>query len=117
MKTMKDIKQFLTFFVLAFLLLGVLFGMNIMTFIFAQLGPANAGLTVADVGYNESITVQNESLNGIVTYAQQSDTQFSIVSIAIILVILILVFILFWQSFIAPMLKASGKGSSANFGY
>ncbi len=98
---------------IAFTLLGVLFGMMIMTFIFGQLGPSSSGLTISDVGFNESIQVQNNSLNAIVTYTSQSDTQFSTVAIAITLVILIAVFLLFWRIFVSQ--KKKGKESGDNF--
>ena len=100
---------------IAFLLLGVLFGMQIMTFIFAQLGPANSGLTIADIGFNESETIQNNSLQAIITYTEQSDTQFSTVAISITLAILIALFLLFWTFFIRG--KGTGSGmSGGNFG-
>ncbi len=99
---------------IAFTLLGVLFGMMIMTFIFGQLGPSSSGLTIADVGFNESLQVQNNSLNAIVTYTAQSDTQFSTVAIAITLVILIAVFLLFWRIFVSQKKKKEG-GAGDNF--
>jgi len=79
----KVLKSIGAFAGVAFLLLGVLFGMQIMTFIFAQLGPSNSGLTIADVGFNESETIQNNSLQAIITYTEQADTQFSTVAISI----------------------------------
>ncbi len=57
---------------------------------------------------------QNNSLTSIVTYTNQSDTQFSTVAIAISLVILIAVFLLFWRIFISQKKKKEGK-SSGNF--
>ena len=101
----------------AFTLLGVLFGMMIMTFIFGQLGPSSTGLTAADPGYNESITVQNNSLQGIVAYTSNSSTQFNTVSIAIILVLLIGVFLIFWKIFVSNKKSRSSQGSmGGNFG-
>ena len=99
---------------IAFTLLGVLFGMMIMTFIFGQLGPDSSGLTAADPGYNESLEAQNNSLVAITTYTEGASTQLNTVSIAIILILLIGVFLVFWQIFV------SGKGargtSGGNFG-
>ena len=58
--------------------------------------------------------VQNNSLQGIVSYTAQSTTQFSTVAIAITLAILIALFLLFWVFFI----KGDGKGKTdgGNFG-
>ena len=179
----------------AFILLGVLFGMNIMTFIFGTLGPDVSGIsktgnsvinssdgflnftgyplpghsdsgasnfimvevwnfttnphtqillatTNYTVSYNgvlktpdiafanftdgvnatytfESdqgarlvmVNIQNDSLNSIQTYADNSSTQFSTISIAIILVILISLFALFWVYFMA-----GSKGTSKSEG-
>ncbi len=109
-KTESSVKGFV---VVAFLLLGALFGMMIMNFIFAQLGPSNTGLTAADVGYNESLTIQNNSLQAIIAYTAQATTQFNVVSIAIVLIILIAVFLIFWKIFV----KGDSKGGSGgNFG-
>jgi hypothetical protein len=110
-KTLSSIQEYAT---IAFTLLGILFGMVIMTFIFSQLGPDATGLTVADIGYNESIQIQNNSLQSIQTYTEGSDTQFTTISIAIILVILIGVFLLFWKIFVA---KSSKKSSGSASGY
>jgi len=98
----------------AFLLLGVLFGMQIMTFIFAQLGPSNSGLDVSQLGYNESLTIQNNSLQSIIKYTGQSGTQMTTVAIAITLAILIALFLLFWTFFIKGKRKDS-KVSGGNF--
>ena len=99
------------FATIAFTLLGILFGMMIMTFIFGLLGPGSSGLTAADPGYNESLTVQNNSLNSIVAYTGQSDTQMLTVAIAITLVVLIAVFLLFWGVFIKGGKKGGGGGN------
>ncbi len=111
-KTMSTVREFAS---IAFLLLGVLFGMIIMTFIFGQLGPANAGLTLADPGFNESITIQNNSLQAIVTYTDQASNQFNIVAIAILLVILIAVFLVFWVIFIKQK-KGGSSTAGGSFG-
>ncbi len=58
-------------------------------------------------------STQNNSLNSIVTYTNQSDTQFSTVAIAITLVILIAVFLLFWRIFVSQ--KKKEDKSSGNF--
>ena len=89
----------MTFATIAFLLLAVLFGMQIMTFIFGNLGPTAAGLTQDDTAYNISSDVQNNSLVAIRTYSNQSNTQFTTVAIAITLIVLIAVFVLFWRAF------------------
>jgi len=179
----KVLKSVGAFAGIAFLLLGILFGMQIMSFIFAQLNPANSGIiddvsaTVTNetnaylnsTGYivlNASVTgfsglaitsalnstdgtdillgnftvtganvtnattqtfknvsytytynkhsetrisldsVNNNSLQSIVTYTEQADTQFSTIAIAITLAILIALFLLFWIFFI----KGGGKG-------
>jgi hypothetical protein len=114
-KTLSSIQEYAT---IAFTLLGILFGMVIMTFIFSQLGPDATGLTAADPGYNESVLIQNNSLQSIVTYTEGSDTQFTTISIAIILVILIGVFLLFWKIFVAKSKKSSSgsSGYGGNFG-
>lgn len=108
------VRQIVAFVAIVFLLLGVLFGSQIMTFIFGQLGPDQSGLTVADPGYNESIQVQNNSLNAIVTYTEQADTQLNTAAIAITLLILIALFLVFWVAFIKPMMD-QGKKSAGNF--
>jgi len=110
-KSLSMVKEYA---VIAFTLLGVLFGMMIMTFIFGQLGPGSSGLTVANAGYNESVQVQNNSLQGIVSYTKGATTQFNTVSIAIILVLLIGVFLLFWGIFVAS--KKKGRGESGSMG-
>lgn len=109
--TTKEILGYITVF---FLLLAALFGGQIMTFIFGQLGPGAAGLTISDPGYNQSLQVQNASLNGIVTYAEGSTNQMNVLSIAIILVLLIGVFLIFWNKFIKG--NVAGKGAAMNFG-
>ena len=190
----RDVKGFV---VVAFLLLGALFGMQIMNFIFVQLGPNslvfidntntqtnetgvyinetvftisaasssifNGGFTViqatnsssgivipasnytvdAKAGtitnatvtvypsvnltytYNDkssaelsSEEIQNNSLQGIVTYTEQSSTQFSTVSIAITLIILVAVFLVFWRIFVVSKKKKEKKGANmgGNFG-
>jgi glucan phosphoethanolaminetransferase (alkaline phosphatase superfamily) len=108
-----EVKDSVTeFATIAFTLLGVLFGMMIMTFIFGQLGPTASGLEVNDTGYEQAVQVQNNSLNSIVTYTEQSDTQFITIAIAITLIILIAVFLLFWKIFV----KTEGKGKSSSAG-
>ena len=99
------------FAIIAFLLLGVLFGMNIMAFIFGNLGPSQAGLTAGDEAFNTSIQIQNNSLNAIVTYSAQANTQMSTIAIAITLIILLAVFALFWKFFIGSS-SMGGKGSA-----
>lgn len=92
---------------IGFLLLAVLFGMQIMAFIFGNLGPDNSGLTVDTEAYNTSLQIQNDSLNAIGNYSTQAGTQFTTLGIAITLVILVAVFIFFWKAFMG-----SEKGSS-----
>jgi hypothetical protein len=184
-----EVKQTVTeFATIAFTLLGVLFGMMIMTFIFGQIGNstidsiddetitqtnisgayinatlytiseasnsnfnggfvvvqainATGGEVIAAGNYtvdaaegtiinatsvawsNVNVTytfaqktnakqasesTQNNSLNSIVNYTEQSDTQFITIAIAITLIILIAVFLLFWKIFV----KTKGKGKS-----
>ena len=58
--------------------------------------------------------VQNNSLKAIVTYTNQSSTQFITVAIAITLVILIAVFLMFWKVFVSN--KSNKKdGAAGNF--
>ena len=109
--TVPEILGYITVF---FLLLAALFGGQIMTFIFGQLGPDAAGLTAADAAYNISLSVQNESLQSINTYAEGSTNQMNVLSIAIILVLLIGVFLLFWNKFIKG--NVGGKAAAMNFG-
>ncbi len=106
-KAMESIRDFAF---IAFTLLGVLFGMMIMSFIFGQLGPGSTGLTSSDPGYNETLLIQNNSLQAIVTYSAGASTQFNTVSIAIILGLLIAVFLIFWKIFVT---NSGGKGGSA----
>ncbi len=108
----QTVRQIVAFVGIVFLLLGVLFGAQIMTFIFGQLGPAQSGLTATDPGFNESIQVQNNSLNAIVTYTEQADTQLNTAAIAITLLILIALFLVFWVAFIRPMMQQSSGGAS-----
>ena len=108
--TVQEILGYITVF---FLLLAALFGGQIMTFIFGQLGPEAAGLTPADAAYNISLDVQNASLQSIKTYAEGSDNQMNVLSIAIILILLIGVFLLFWNKFIKGNV---GKSGGMNFG-
>jgi len=100
---------------IAFTLLGILFGMMIMTFIFGVLGPDAGGLTISDPGYNESLEVQNNSLVAVVTYTDGASTQLNTVSIAIILILLIGVFLVFWKIFVDKK-KGAGNTSGGNFG-
>ena len=109
--TVREILAYITVF---FLLLAALFGGQIMTFIFGQLGPEAAGLTSGDAAYNASLAVQNESLQGIVTYAEGSTAQMNVLSIAIILILLIGVFLVFWNKFIKG--NVGGKSAGMNFG-
>lgn len=97
---------------IAFTLLGVLFGMMIMTFIFGQLGPGATGLSASDVGYNESLEIQNNSLQAVVTYTDASSTQFNTISIAIVLILLIGVFLVFWKIFVGKDKGDRGSGGS-----
>ena len=86
MEIKKDISEFAS---IIFTLLGVLFGLMIMAFIFAQLGPGKAGLTIADEGYNQSIQIQNNSLVAMENYSEQSKTQFTTIGIVITLAVLL----------------------------
>ncbi len=61
-----------------------------------------------------SLTVQNESLNAVVTYAEGSTNQMNVVTIAIILILLIGVFLLFWNKFIKG--NSGGKTRDMSFG-
>ena len=182
----------------AFILLGVLFGMNIMTFIFGSLDADTAGfaqttlattnettgginqtgyqvdenvrlgatnyvlteayytngtvaipianlannLTISQTGLIQNATtiwkfgsnatvsytidydapgtaryvalqVQNDSLKSIETYSNASSTQFSTISIAIILAILISLFVLFWYYFMGS--ENVGKTNEGSF--
>jgi len=105
-------KNVLEFVIIAFLLLGALFGMQIMSFIFVNLGPSATGLTAADVGYNQSLEIQNDSLNAIQNYSSQAGTQFNTVGIAITLVVLIALFFIFWKIFVKGKSGKGGDGGS-----
>ncbi len=60
--------------------------------------------------------VNNNSINSIVTYTEQADTQLNTAAIAITLLILIALFLVFWVAFIRPMMQqSSGKNSGGNF--
>ena len=52
----KSVKEFA---LIGFLLLAVLFGMQIMTFIFGNLGPAQSGAVEDSEAYNTSEEIQN----------------------------------------------------------
>ncbi len=106
-----DVKSFIA---ITFLLLGALFGMMIMSFIFGNLGPGNSGLDVGTIAFNISQAVQNNSLGAIETYSEQADTQFNTAAIAIVLLILISLFAIFWKFFIGGG-KKSGAGGMGNF--
>ena len=107
-----DVKSFVA---IVFLLLGALFGMMIMSFIFGNLGPTNAGLGVGSVAFNISQAVQNNSLGAIQTYSEQADTQFNTAGIAIVLLILIALFAIFWKFFIGGKKKGGGGGGMGGF--
>ncbi len=98
------------FALIGFILLAVLFGMQIMTFIFGNLGPENSGLTVNSEAYNVSLQIQNDSLRSIGKYAEQSGTQFTTLGIAITVIILVAVFLFFWQAFMGKKKGESGTG-------
>ncbi len=104
----KSIKEFA---MIGFVLLAVLFGMQIMTFIFGNLGPENSGLTAGSEAYNTSQEIQNASLHAIGDYAGQSGTQFTTLGIAITLILLVAVFLFFWQAFMGKGKDKSGPGS------
>ena len=106
MTTSKNVKEFAT---IGFILLAVLFGMQIMTFIFGNLGPEQSGLEFYSEAYNRSASIQNDSLVAIGNYATQSGTQFTTLGIAITLVILVAVFIFFWKAFMG---SGKRKGST-----
>ena len=107
-----DIKKDMIVLVgIVFLLLGALFGVNIMSFIFGNLSPADAGLTTDDPAYNVSKEIQNQSLQAGLTYAQNASNQMNIVNVTIILALLIFLFFLFW-TVIQNVQGTKGKGFS-----
>ncbi len=188
-KAMESIRDFAF---IAFTLLGVLFGMMIMSFIFGQLGSSSLNLPddtltvinqsgafinesiytineVTDINFNGGFavlkayngssgkliisanytydpsgtlinataiewhnvsltytykakpsavlnadTIQNNSLQAIVTYSAGASTQFNTVSIAIILGLLIAVFLIFWKIFVSN--KKGSSGGAGTFG-
>ncbi len=60
-------------------------------------------------------TANNNSLQSLVTYTNQSSTQLNTAAIAITLLVLIALFVVFWNSFIGPMMtnaSNSTKGGS-----
>ena len=101
---------------IAFLLLAVLFGMIIMTFIFGNLGPENSGLPTGSEAFNVSQQVQNNSLTAIRTYSTQANTQFTTIAIAITLAILIAIFLFFWAAFMGKRGVAGGGRGGGSFG-
>ena len=101
------------FAMIGFILLAVLFGMQIMTFIFGNLGPENSGLTEHSEAYNTSLEIQNESLHAIGDYAEQSGTQFTTLGIAITLILLVAVFLFFWKAFMGKGKAGGGPGGFA----
>ena len=106
----KSVREFAT---IGFLLLAVLFGMQIMVFIFGNLGPANSGLVEGTEAFNKSLQIQNDSLNAIGNYSTQAGTQFTTLGIAITLVLLVAVFLFFWTAFMGK----SGKKESGPGGF
>lgn len=98
---------------IGFMLLAVLFGMQIMAFIFGNLGPGNAGLTEGTQAFNVSEEIQNNSLNAISNYSSQAGTQFTTLGVAITLVVLVAVFLFFWVAFMGR----GGKGSGGPGGF
>ncbi len=109
-KSEKSIKEFA---LIGFILLAVLFGMQIMVFIFGALGPESSGLTVNSEAYNTSLEIQNDSLNAISNYSTQAGTQFTTLGIAITLILLVAVFLFFWQAFMGK--GGKGEGGPASF--
>ena len=95
-KAQDSVKEFA---MIGFMLLAVLFGMQIMAFIFGNLGPENSGLTLGTEAYNTSLKIQNDSLHAIQNYSTQSGTQFTTLGIAITLILLVAVFLFFWMAF------------------
>ncbi len=190
--TGKSVREFA---LIGFLLLAVLFGMNIMSFIFGNLGTVSAdifdpvtatvvnesGLTIntttstisvaSDVGflggftiitaingsdstvigagnftidsaagtivntteetwffvnatyqYNHksenqlaSESVTDSSLDSISTYANASSTQFTTLSVSIILILLLAVFAIFWKAFMGGKKKSGTMGGGGQF--
>ena len=106
----KSVREFA---LIGFILLAVLFGMQIMTFIFGNLGPENSGLEVDSEAYNVSLEIQNDSLRAIGKYSEQSGTQFTTLGIAITLILLVAVFLFFWQAFMGK--GKAGGGSPGSF--
>jgi len=102
--TKSSIKEFA---LIGFLLLAVLFGMQIMTFVFGNLGPSQSGLTEKSEAWNVSEDIQNDSLRAIGKYSGQAGTQFTTLAVAITLIILVAVFLFFWKAFMG------GKGEGA----
>ncbi len=189
---MKQVKQVMKFGTIIFLLLGILFGALIMTFIFGNMGNIDiledsigtvsneSGAYVNSTGYtlaqssvrgfsNPSITgainatsgvvislgnisvssngivtnastyqwdnvnisytynyysdaeinsrdVNNQSLNALAQYSNQSDTQFLVVAISITLLILIGLFILFWKYFMTDTINKTMNTKANKFG-
>ena len=91
-----------------FLLLGALFGIQITTFIFGNLGPEASGLSSGSTAFNVSSNIQNNSLVAMQTYSAQANTQMNTIAIAITLVILLAVFALFWFFFMGQKGRGSG---------
>jgi len=109
-KSQDSIREFA---LIGFILLAVLFGMQIMTFIFGNLGPENSGLTAGSEAFNVSQQVQNDSLRAIGNYATQSGTQFTTLGIAITLIVLVAVFLFFWKAFMGG--GKDGKSGPGGF--
>lgn len=103
-------RDILLFSSVAFILLSILFGMNIMTFIFGSLNTANTAFANGSIGQNTSVAVQTNSLSAINTYASGANNQFSILSISIVLVLLLGVFALFYKNVIGGSRGEGGFG-------
>ncbi|KKN12721.1 hypothetical protein LCGC14_1013570 [marine sediment metagenome] len=104
-------KEIVALIGIVFLLLGALFGVNIMSFIFGNLSPEDAGLSLGDAAYNVSAQIQNQSLQAGLTYATNASNQMNIVNVTIILALLIFLFFLFWKV-IQNVQKTDKKGFS-----
>lgn len=90
-------KEIVALIGIVFLLMGALFGVNIMSFIFGNLSPTAAGLTAGTEAFNTSLEIQNQSLQAGLTYASNATSQMNIVNVTIILALLIFLFFLFWK--------------------
>ena len=112
MSVRKNVQEGIAVLMLVFL---GLFAVLLLGFIFANLGPTNAGLLTSDNAYNSTARIQNLSLAAGETYANNADTQVTVVSVYIILLLLVGIFVYFAAQILGGKMMGGRKSSSSGF--